>query len=65
MGERASVDELNKLLSDEVAFSVFLTSLSQVKVRSPIQLISSCIYVYAYAYVYIHVCVCKYIYNNI
>ena len=40
VGERASVDELNKLLSDEVAFSVFLTSLSQVKVRSSIQLIS-------------------------
>jgi predicted flavoprotein YhiN len=34
VGERASVDELNKLLSDEVAFSVFLTGLSQVKVSA-------------------------------
>lgn len=33
MGERAPVEELNRLLSDEVAFSVFLSGLSQVKVR--------------------------------
>ncbi len=31
VGKRASEAELNKLLSDEVAFSVFLTGLSQVK----------------------------------